>query len=116
MSPFLRCPEPVFPYYVLATQLPKAHLETDDKRRKSGEADGSDIQALTASFILRLPLLSEAGLLPSSMLKSLKALPNFGRWMDAVCADEHVNFKFDGESVAKGTRERVEGMKKVGGK
>ena len=70
-----------------------------------------DMEALTAPFIIRTRTYCEHGLAPLSLLKELDALPNFGRWSKAVCAEESVDYVFDAPSIAKSSAERIAKMK-----
>ena len=71
-------------------------------------------EALTGSFIIRFQAFSESGLLPANMWESLKALPNFSKWSEAVCAEDSVTYIFDGPSMSKGMAERIAKMKAEG--
>ena len=49
--------------------------------------------------------------MPTSLLKSLDALPNFSKWSKAVCAEDAVTYIVDAPSLAKGTEARIAKMK-----
>ena len=49
--------------------------------------------------------------MPASMAKSLKSLPNFGKWSEAVCAEESVTYVFDAPSIAQGMKDRLQKAK-----
>ena len=68
-------------------------------------------QALTAPFVIRFRALSEHGLMPANLLKSMDALPNYSKWSKAVCAEDAVTYVFDAPSIAKGTAERIAKLK-----
>lgn len=49
--------------------------------------------------------------MPASVGKSLKDLPNFRKWSEAVCAQESVTYFFDAPSVSKSMKERIEKLR-----
>ena len=61
--------------------------------------------------MIRYKAFSKTGLMPASMGKSLDALPNYGRWSEAVCAQDSVTYVFDGPEYSKKLVERLEKMK-----
>ncbi len=66
---------------------------------------------MTAPFILRVFEMSDGELLPTTVKKSLEKLPNFSKWAKIVTAEESVTYMWDGEKVARGTRERIAKLK-----
>ncbi|KAL8828430.1 MAG: hypothetical protein Q9191_002588 [Dirinaria sp. TL-2023a] len=64
-------------------------------------------EALTAPFVIRLQTFSEAGYLPSSLLKDLKALPNYSKWSEALSTEKSVTLNYDGPSIAKLTAQKM---------
>ncbi len=49
--------------------------------------------------------------MPASMGKALRDLPNYGKWSEAVCAQESVTYVFDGASVAEGMKTRIDKLR-----
>ncbi len=45
------------------------------------------------------------------MSKALKALPHYGKWSEAVCAQESVTYVFDAPSVAESMKIRIEKLR-----
>ena len=66
---------------------------------------------MTAPFVIRYRAFGENGLMPASMLKGLDALPNYGKWSKAICAQESVTYVFDGPDIAKRMMDRIAKMK-----
>ncbi|KAL9100310.1 MAG: hypothetical protein Q9187_009381, partial [Circinaria calcarea] len=55
-------------------------------------------EALTAPFVLRLHAYSKAGLLNPAIDTRLQGLPNYKKWMEALCKDESVTYIWDEET------------------
>jgi len=49
--------------------------------------------------------------MPASMLKGLKALPNYGKWSEAVCAENSVTYIFDGPEFSRKITAMLQKMK-----
>ncbi len=49
--------------------------------------------------------------MPASMGKALKGLPNYGKWSEAVCAQESVTYVFEGASDSEGMKKRFEKLR-----
>ena len=64
--------------------------------------------------MVRYKTFSETGLMPKSVLKGLDALPNYTKWSTAICAEDSVNYVFDGPAIAEGMVKRIEKMKAEG--
>ena len=71
-------------------------------------------QALTAPFVIRFKTFTETGLMPASLGKGLKALPNYAKWSEAVTAQEAVTYIYDGPKFSKTMAERLQKMKAEG--
>ncbi len=65
-------------------------------------------EALTAPFILRIYSFSKNGLLPRSTLEGLEALPNFGKWAQAVISEESVTYIWDEAQVISATKKKFQ--------
>lgn len=66
------------------------------------------IQVQTGSFILRLLSFSEDGILPKDLTAKLETeTPNFYKWAKAVVVEKSVNFIYDAEAVAEGTKKKL---------
>ncbi|OQO06459.1 hypothetical protein B0A48_08242 [Cryoendolithus antarcticus] len=69
-------------------------------------------EAIIAPFIVRTyDYTADESLLPKSVVERLDALPNFGKWAKLVRERESVNKVYDGASIAKNTKARLEKMK-----
>ena len=66
---------------------------------------------MTAPFIIRFRIWTEHGLLPANLVKSMDALPSFGKWSKAVCAEDAVTYVIDEPHIAKAMAERIAKMK-----
>lgn len=66
---------------------------------------------MTAPFAIRYKTLSEREIMPASMGKGLKDLPNYSKWSEAVCAQESVTYVFDAEENAEGIRDLIKKLK-----
>jgi glutathione S-transferase len=71
----------------------------------------TDLQALTAPFILRIYALAKHGLLPQSIISGFDGLPNFSKWAAEVVKQESVTYIWDEESNISGTKKKIESMK-----
>lgn len=69
---------------------------------------------MTAPFVIRYQAFSDHGLMPASMGKALRALPNYSKWSEAVCAQESVTYIFDGPGNAEKMKVRIGQMKAQG--
>lgn len=49
--------------------------------------------------------------MPKSMFKGLDALPNYTKWSNAICAEDSVNYVFDGPAIAEGMVKRIEKLR-----
>lgn len=66
---------------------------------------------MTAPFVIRYKTFSDLEIMPTSMGKGLKNLPNYGKWSEAVCAQESVKYVFDAEENAEGIRSVMKKLK-----
>jgi glutathione S-transferase len=65
-------------------------------------------EVLTGSFVIRLVVLSKAGLYPSKLSSSLaEQAPNFWKWAENVAAHPSVTSIFDEEKVVASTKARI---------
>lgn len=76
---------------------------------------GSDkvtlVEALVASFVIRLYAFGRGGMLPESLLGRLDALPNFSRWARTLEKTESVTYVWDEKKNNEGMRAMMEKMR-----
>jgi glutathione S-transferase len=68
-------------------------------------------QVHIAPFLLRIYAFSKAGILPTSVIDGLDALPNFSKWAKATISQPSVLKIWDEKEVIAGTVARLEKMK-----
>jgi glutathione S-transferase len=71
----------------------------------------TNIQALTAPFILRIYALAKHGLIPQSVVSGFDGLPNFSKWAAEVVKQDSVTYIWDEETTISGTKKKIESMK-----
>jgi len=68
-------------------------------------------EVITAPFVLRAYASGKHGLLPSSLVERMDALPNFSRWAHAVIQNESVLEIWHEEETMKRTKAKLEQLK-----